>query len=61
VSVLLDSGVSAQYMSGRLARELAIPLVLKKHRDRCQIADGTMIPSDHIATVHHSIGTFSEI
>jgi predicted aspartyl protease len=51
VSVLLDSGASAQFMSERLAKELAIPLIEKKIGTDVQVADGRIVPSEHIARV----------
>jgi predicted aspartyl protease len=61
VSILVDSGASAQFMSESLAHELALSLTEKKIGTDVKMADGTTLPSPHIVRELYSIGTFSEM
>ena len=60
VSILVDSGASAQFISDRLAHELALPLTEKKIGDRVKLANGLTLASSQCTHTRYSIGPFSE-
>jgi len=60
VSILIDSGASAQFVSEALAKELSLELTEKKIGNRVSLADGTRVASNHYVKIRYSIGPFSE-
>jgi hypothetical protein len=61
VRILVDGGANENFVSTRLISELRLKTKKKHEEDSVRLADGTAVPSSHVARLSYQIGPVKDI